>query len=1005
MAAAPVPPPPSFLRALNRRERALAAPARLPSWMDLIQEVYGGETPLVFERQTLAEVASPLVRYAERALREEASRVVAAFGRAPFSANTVGSTLVAGLQGELGRMLQRTLVLEMHVARLEERLSGDTSEQRFASFLAGLAEPGRMMRLFEEYPVLARVLGVFVEQAIAAGVEMLERLARDFSTLVRALSLPEDPGDLVRAKVAGDRHEGGRAVTMLLWESGAELVYKPKPLAADAHFQALIEWLDERGASPRLAVVPMVDRGDYGYSAVVRPLPCETEAEVGRFFERQGQLLALFYGLLATDFHCENVIASGEHPHPIDLESLFHGEIGDLDLAPVDAAIESEIVFSVLRVGLLPERARENGGAMGMDMSGLGGEEGQMSPRAQPTWEGPGTDQMRLVRRRLPLIGGENRPSLRGEIVRAFDWTESIVTGMSRMYRLLLDHREALCKKGGWLDLFAGDVVRIIARPTRVYASLLGESFHPDVLRDALDRDQLFDKLASISPGRDKLAPLAEMEREDLWRGDIPKLTARAGSRDLLHAGGRIEGFFGESGLALAERHLARLGPGDLAQQQWIVRASMVTLATDVRSSRWARYAPAPAPAPPTSRELVAAAERIGDRLESKAIQRSGEATWLGLAFVGERWVLAPLGTDLYGGLLGVALFLAQLGEVTGREKYRALGERAMAAWIRKERAAERSADSVGGHGGLGGAVYGLARLASLWNRGDLLELAHRRLALFTPLISADETLDVLSGSAGAIGALMACREIDGFSAAIEIGQRCAEHLLARAVPMAGGLGFPVAEAGGRALAGFSHGAAGIAWALLRLFQATGQDEYREAAFGALRYERSLFVPAEGNYYDLRPSMLAGDDPQFTYAWCHGAPGIGLARAAQLPLLDSHAREEVRITAETTLGALGRGHSACHGDLGNLELVERAAYELADDSLADRARAAVGAVVAHGERDGWLCGVPLSVETPSLMVGLAGMGYQLLRLAEPERVPSVLLLETAGRSERGAPAS
>ena len=44
------------------------------------------------------------------------------------------------------------------------------------------------------------------------------------------------------------------------------------------------------------------------------------------------------------------------------------------------------------------------------------------------------------------------------------------------------------------------------------------------------------------------------------------------------------------------------------------------------------------------------------------------------------------------------------------------------------------------------------------------------------------------------------------------------------------------------------------------------------------------------------------------------------------------------------------------------------------------------------ERDGWLCGVPLGIETPGLMTGLAGIGYGLLRLAEPTRVPSVLIL-------------
>jgi lantibiotic modifying enzyme len=42
---------------------------------------------------------------------------------------------------------------------------------------------------------------------------------------------------------------------------------------------------------------------------------------------------------------------------------------------------------------------------------------------------------------------------------------------------------------------------------------------------------------------------------------------------------------------------------------------------------------------------------------------------------------------------------------------------------------------------------------------------------------------------------------------------------------------------------------------------------------------------------------------------------------------------------------------------------------------------------------GWLCGVPLGVETPGLMLGLAGIGYQLLRLANPQAIPAVLLLD------------
>jgi lantibiotic modifying enzyme len=52
------------------------------------------------------------------------------------------------------------------------------------------------------------------------------------------------------------------------------------------------------------------------------------------------------------------------------------------------------------------------------------------------------------------------------------------------------------------------------------------------------------------------------------------------------------------------------------------------------------------------------------------------------------------------------------------------------------------------------------------------------------------------------------------------------------------------------------------------------------------------------------------------------------------------------------------------------------------------ATAILDGIAHHGPR----CGNPLGVASPGFMTGLAGIGYQLLRLAEPARVPSVLTL-------------
>src|SRR5262249_13080807 len=162
------------------------------------------------------------------------------------------------------------------------------------------------------------------------------------------------------------------------------------------------------------------------------------------FYRRQGAYLALLYALEATDFHNENLIAAGEHPVLIDLESLFHPRAGGQDLSAAEDPISQTMSYSVLRVLLLPGRIFGGGESEGIDISGLGGAGGQLSPKATPDLEASGTDEMHFVRRRQRLPGSQNRPNLNGAEVDPLEYTEVLVAGFGDMYRLLLRHREAL---------------------------------------------------------------------------------------------------------------------------------------------------------------------------------------------------------------------------------------------------------------------------------------------------------------------------------------------------------------------------------------------------------------------------------------------------------------------------------------------------------------------------------------------------------------------------------
>jgi lantibiotic modifying enzyme len=195
-------------------------------------------------------------------------------------------------------------------------------------------------------------------------------------------------------------------------------------------------------------------------------------------------------------------------------------------------------------------------------------------------------------------------------------------------------------------------------------------------------------------------------------------------------------------------------------------------------------------------------------------------------------------------------------------------------------------------------------------------------------------------------------------------------------------------------LAGLSHGASGIALALLELHHVTGDARHLQAAREGFRFERSLFDPRLENWADVR-----GTEPAFPVAWCHGAPGIGLARLRAYELLrEEQWRAEAEAALRTTRRSLeastpGADFSLCHGVAGNAELFLYAAQVLRDPSLLDVATTAGlwGLELYERPARPWPCGVRAGGENPSLMLGLAGIGWFYLRLHDPHGTPPVTL--------------
>jgi lantibiotic modifying enzyme len=193
---------------------------------------------------------------------------------------------------------------------------------------------------------------------------------------------------------------------------------------------------------------------------------------------------------------------------------------------------------------------------------------------------------------------------------------------------------------------------------------------------------------------------------------------------------------------------------------------------------------------------------------------------------------------------------------------------------------------------------------------------------------------------------------------------------------------------------GLSHGVAGVALALARVYEATAQDRFCQAALDHVAFEESLYDPVRGIYPDYRSS-----DGRTAYMtnWCHGAPGIGLSRMLiyRITKDDSLIPQVQKNMAATSQFSLDHLDHLCCGNLGRLDIQLEYAIRMQNSMLDCVQKDAAFVVQRYKANQNFrlFVDVPSKVFCPGLFSGAAGIGYALLRLSSPGVLPCVLALD------------
>ena len=588
------------------------------------------------------------------------------------------------------------------------------------------------------------------------------------------------------------------------------------------------------------------------------------------------------------------------------------------------------------------------------------------------------------------------------------DYQKQLCDGFEQMYRFLMAHQKSLLAPESPLALFEHQQVRIVFRDTRIYFTILQQAWAPDYLKNGADYSIELDRLSYaylVAQSKDNAWPILQAELRAMEQLDIPFFTASANSDALALKGiSAIPQYFKQASYQQVREQLQALDETDQVRQVAIIQgafsARVAQTAAD-KHQQWQEESLLPL----SSEQLIQEARKIAIELEARALQDAdGSLNWIGMGLVPEagRFQLQMLGDGLYDGRCGVALFLAGLYPVTQSPRFSELALRVLQPLRRQLEILDPDAQQrfarltgIGGATGLGSIIYALVKVSQFLEDGTLLTDALRFASWITPeLIAADRQLDILGGAAGTILGLLSLYEATDETKVVEKAIACGQHLLDQQVSDDGA---PKAWStfAKRPLTGFSHGAAGIAYALLRLYNATRERNYLEAALEGIEYERSVFSEKHANWPDFR--SLVGRDPGFMVRWCHGAAGIGLGRLGSLGIVETpEIKREIEIALQTTQkhGLQTIDHLCC-GNLGRVEVLLVGAQRLSRPDLYHVALQQASNVVARAKQTGayqLFANLPNSVFNPGFFLGTAGIGYQLLRLADDD-LPSVLLWE------------
>ncbi len=561
---------------------------------------------------------------------------------------------------EMFNIMGKITALKLEEYKQTHSFISEDNEKRFQEFLKStFLSKESFINLFEEYPVAARVATVRTMYLKKNFCNILQNIENDHEEIKKFLMI--DFLNLTEIKLStGDSHQQGNSVSILEFQD-KKLVYKPKNLKICKSFEKFIDWYTNSSELLPIKIPKGIYKDEYTYNEFIMPKFCQNEKEVENFYIRYGYLIALCYLLNLNDLHLENIIAHGEYPIIIDIETSFQSSVAMEKNTIYTDLLRYLEIDSVSNSFLLP-RQISVGSDDDIELSALSGREVKLSKTFLAPTE-VNTDKFHYKKVPGYFAGADNIPKLSdNEEAEVKKYSLKILEGFDDFISFIMANKNEYLDI---LEVFRGQKIRLLTKSTEKYASMIRYASHPNYNREMKYRERLMMNLWAY-PYLDKR--IVKSEVNDLLFNDIPIFYSYTDSRNLIDSNGNVyKDFHKLSGFELSIRRIKSLTEKEIRIQRNIILNELGV--SDCYLNQ--KVAKREISFTVQKFDYLKQAKKIANILINDAFIKGDKCSFISVdCNEKNKWKFIPCDESFYGGLSGISVLFLELYIKTGEKIY-----------------------------------------------------------------------------------------------------------------------------------------------------------------------------------------------------------------------------------------------------------------------------------------------------------------------------------------------